>query len=157
MAWPTRLRGLAYSLAEKMMFCTQILAILWAAQGGNVKIMFPMVMGAADLREARRLVDQVWQNEQFVKRPPIGAMIETPAAAFNIQGIPQIVDFVCIGTNDLTHTIPAMDRGSQRQPGVLSFLRPSVLRATEQIVRAAVDQGVAVSVCGEVASDPSVA
>ena len=102
MAWRPILRGLAYSLSEKTMFRTQILAILRAAQGGNVKIMFPMVMGVADLSEARRLVEEMLQNEQFLKRPPIGAMIETPAAAFDIHGILQIVDFICIGTNDLT-------------------------------------------------------
>jgi phosphoenolpyruvate-protein phosphotransferase (PTS system enzyme I) len=157
MALRVRLRGLAYSLAEKTMFRTQILAILRAAQGGNVKIMFPMVIGVADLSEARRLVDEVSQSEQLSKRPPVGAMIETPAAAFDIEGILQIADFVCIGTNDLAQCILAMDRGSQGHPGVLSFLHPSVLRATEQIVRAAVNQGVAVSVCGEAASDPAVA
>ena len=96
-------------------------------------------------------------SEQLSKRPPIGAMIETPAAAFDIQGILQIADFVSIGTNDLAHSILAMDRGSQGPSGVLSFLHPSVLRATEQIVRAAVNQGVAVAVCGEAASDPAVA
>jgi len=157
MAWRTPLRGLAYSLSEKTMFRTQILAILRAAQQGNVKIMFPMVMGVADLSEARRLVEEMLQSEQFSNRPPIGAMIETPAAAFDIHGILQIVDFISIGTNDLSHSILAMDRGSQRQPGILSFLHPSVLRATEQIVRAAVNQGVDVSVCGEAASDPAVA
>ncbi len=84
-------------------------------------------------------------------------MVETPAAAFDIEGILQIADFVCIGTNDLAHSILAMDRGSQGHPEVLSFLHPSVLRATEQVVRAAVNQGVAVAVCGEAASDPAVA
>jgi phosphoenolpyruvate-protein phosphotransferase (PTS system enzyme I) len=153
----TSLRGLAYSLAEKTMFRTQILAILRAAQGGNVKIMFPMVMGAAELSEARRLVEEVLESEHLSKLPPIGAMIETPAAAFDIQGILQLADFVSIGTNDLAHFILAIDRGSQGQPGVLSFLHPSVLKATEQIVRAAISQRVAVSVCGEAASDPAIA
>jgi phosphotransferase system enzyme I (PtsI) len=157
MALRAGLRGLAYSLAEKAYFRTQILAILRAAQRGNVKIMFPMVIGVADLSEACRLVDEVLQSEQLSKRPPIGAMIETPAAAFDIQGIVQIADFVSIGTNDLAHSILAMDRGSQGQPGLLSFLHPSVLRATEQIVRSAVRQGMAVTVCGEAASDPAVA
>lgn len=151
------LRGLAYSLAEKALFQTQILAILRAAQRGNVKMMFPMVKGRADLSEALRLVNEVLQTEPLSKRPPIGAMIETPAAAFDIRGILPLVDFVSIGTNDLAHSILAMDRGSQEHSGVLSFLHPSVLRATEQIVRAALDQGVALSVCGEAASDPAVA
>ncbi len=151
------LRGLAYSLAEKTMFRTQILAILRAAPRGDVKILFPMVIGVADLSEACRLVDEVVQSEQLSKRPPIGAMIETPAAAFDIQGILQIADFVSIGTNDLAHSILTMNRGSQGPSGVLSFLHPSVLRATERIVRAAVNRGMAVTVCGEAASDPVVA
>lgn len=157
MAFRMGLRGLAYSLSEKTMFKTQILAILRAAQRGNVRIMFPMVMGVADLREARHLVEEVFQNEQFSKRPPIGAMIETAAAVFNIHGILEIVDFVSIGTNDLSHSILAIGRGSQVHPGALSFLHPPVLRATEQIVRAAVDKGVTISVCGEAAGDPAAA
>jgi phosphoenolpyruvate-protein phosphotransferase (PTS system enzyme I) len=156
-ALPVHLRGLAYSLSEKTMFCTQIRAILRAAQRGNVKIMFPMVMGVADLSEARRFVDEVFEKEHLSKRPPLGAMIETPAAAFDIQGILQIADFVCIGTNDLANSFLAVDRGLPGHPEVHSFLHPSVLRATEQIIRAAVNQGVGVSVCGEAASDPVVA
>jgi phosphotransferase system enzyme I (PtsI) len=151
------LRGLAYSLAEKTMFRTQIHAIIRAAHKGNVKIMFPMVMGVEDLSAACCLVDQVLQNELSGRRPPIGAMIETPAAAFDIHGILKIVDFVSIGTNDLAHSILAMDRGSQGHAAVLSFLYPPVLRATEQIIQAANKQGVAVSVCGEAASDPAAA
>lgn len=151
------LRGLAYSLSEKTMFKTQILAILRAAQRGNVRIMFPMVMGVADLREAHHLVEEVFQSEQLSKRPPIGAMIETPAAVFDIHGILEIVDFLSIGTNDLSHFILAMGRGSQGHPGALSFLHPSVLRATEQIVRAAMEKGVTISVCGEAAGDPAAA
>jgi phosphoenolpyruvate-protein kinase (PTS system EI component) len=116
-----------------------------------------MVMGVADLREARCEVEDALQREQFSKQPPIGAMVETPAAAFDIEGILQIADFVCIGTNDLAHSILAMDRGTQGSPEVLSFLHPSVLRATDHVVRAAVSSGIAVSVCGEAASDPEVA
>jgi phosphoenolpyruvate-protein kinase (PTS system EI component) len=151
------LRGLAYSLVEKKMFATQILAISRAAKKGNVRIMFPMVMGVADLSEARTLVDKVLQSEYPGKRPSIGAMIETPAAAFDIHGILKLVDFVSIGTNDLAHSILAMDRGTQGHAGVLSFLHPPVLRATEQVVQAAGNQGIAVSVCGEAASDPAAA
>jgi phosphoenolpyruvate-protein phosphotransferase (PTS system enzyme I) len=154
---PDRLRGLAYSLSEKTMFRTQVQAILRAAQRGNVKIMFPMVMGLADFSEARTLVEEVLQSEQLGKRPPIGAMIETPAAAFDIQGILQVADFVCIGTNDLANSILAVGRGSQGSIEVLSLLHPSVLRATDQIVRAAANRGVSLSVCGEAASDPVVA
>ena len=157
MAFSTGLRGLAYSLSEKTLFRTQLRAICRAAQKGNVKIMFPMVMGVADMSEARQVVEDVLQGDQFGQRPPVGAMIETPAAAFGIEGILQIADFVCIGTNDLSHSILAMDRESLEHPGVLPFLHPSVLRATHQIVCAAKKRGVPVSVCGEAASDPAVA
>ncbi len=151
------LRGLAYSLAEITMFRTQVTAIIRAAQRGNVSMMFPMVMGVADLREARALVDDLLRREAPEKRLPVGAMIETPAAAFDIHGILKIVDFVSIGTNDLSHSILAMDRGSEGKVGVSSFLHPSVLRATHQVVQAAVKRAVSVSVCGEAASDPAAA
>jgi phosphoenolpyruvate-protein phosphotransferase (PTS system enzyme I) len=157
MAFRTGLRGLAYSLNEKTLFRTQLQAILRASQVGNVRIMFPMVMGVADLREARRLVDEVCRTEQLSERPPIGAMIETPSAVFAIEGILDYVDFVCIGTNDLAHFILAMERGAQGNSEVLPFLHPSVLRATEQIIGAATRRGVTVSVCGEAAGDPAVA
>ena len=151
------LRGLAYSLAEKTMFRAQVRAIISAARWGNVRMMFPMVMGAADLREAIAMVHEVHASESLDKRLLIGAMIETPAAAFDIQGILKIVDFISIGTNDLAHAILAMDRGSQGPAGALTFLHPSVLLATHQVVQAAIKKGVPVSVCGEAASDPAAA
>ena len=147
-------RGLAFALAEKQMFRTQLQAILRAAQGGDVRIMFPMVIGVADLMEARHLVDEVIETERLAKRPSLGAMIETPAAVLHIQEIVKLVDFVSIGTNDLAHFILATDRRSPESSGVLSFLHPSVLRATDQVVRAALKQGVGLTVCGEAAGNP---
>jgi len=147
-------RGLAFSLTEKKMFRTQLQALLRSAQKADVRIMFPMVMGVADLMAARNLVDEVIQEEQLAKRPPMGAMIETPAAVFHIQEIVKIVDFVSIGTNDLAHFILATDRQSQESSGVLSFMHPAVLRATDQVVRAALTQGVGLTVCGEAAGNP---
>jgi phosphoenolpyruvate-protein phosphotransferase (PTS system enzyme I) len=148
-------RGLAFSLSEKTMFCTQLRAILRAAQEGDVRILFPMVMSAADLREALHLLDEMVEAEQLAKRPPIGAMVETPSAVFDIHEIVKIVDFISIGTNDLAHFILATDRQSQDSPGVFSFLHPSVLLATEQVVRAALKQGVGLTVCGEAAGNPA--
>jgi phosphoenolpyruvate-protein phosphotransferase len=148
-------RGLAFSLTEKAMFRAQLRAILRAAQGGDVRIMFPMVMSAADLREARHRVDEVIETDQLAKRPPMGAMVETPAAVFDIHEIVKIADFVSIGTNDLAHFILATDRQSQKSSGVLSFMHPSVLRATDQVVRAALKQGVGLTVCGEAAGNPA--
>jgi len=151
------MRGLEYSLTESSLFRAQILAILRASQRGNVKIMFPMVMGAADMTAARNVVEEILQGESPGIRPLIGAMIETPSAVFDLRGILAIADFVCIGTNDLSHSILAMDRASQGHSAVRSFLHPSVLKATHQIIRAAKKQAVPLSVCGEAAGDPTVA
>ncbi|MDD5170065.1 MAG: phosphoenolpyruvate--protein phosphotransferase [Syntrophales bacterium] len=149
-------RGLAFSLTEKTMFRTQLRAILRAAQGDNVRIMFPMVMSVADLKEACRLVDEVIETDQLAKRPLLGAMIETPAAVFDIHEIVKIADFISIGTNDLAHFILAADRQSQGSTGVPLFLHPPVLRATEQVVRATLKQGVGgLTVCGEAAGTPA--
>ncbi|MFN0129541.1 MAG: phosphoenolpyruvate--protein phosphotransferase [Verrucomicrobiales bacterium] len=150
------LRGLAYSLAEKNLVRTQIIAILRASHLGNVKLMFPMVMGVADMKEARSVVDELMQTEPGI-RPLIGAMIETPAAVFDLPGILAMSDFACVGTNDLAYSILAMDRGTQGHSAVQSFLHPPVLRAMDQIIQAAQHQGVSLSVCGEAAGDPKVA
>lgn len=155
LAFRTGKRGLAFSLTEKTMFRDQLAAILRSAQDGDVRIMFPMVTGVADLREARRLVAEVIEAEQLGRRVAIGAMIETPAAVIKIHEIVKMVDFVSIGTNDLTHFILATDRQAQESPGALAFLHPSVLRATEHVVRTALDQGIGLSVCGEAAGNPA--
>ncbi len=148
-------RGLALSLAEKTLFRTQLQAILRAARLGDVRIMFPMVTGVADLREARHRVAELIEVEQLARRVAIGAMIETPAAVIYIREIVKMVDFVSIGTNDLAHFILATDRQSQESPGALAFLHPSVLRATDHVVRTALNQGIDLSVCGEAAGIPA--
>ncbi len=147
-------RGLAYSLAEKNLFRTQLQAILRAARQVDVRIMFPMVLGVGDLREARHMVDELLEAEPLDKHVPVGVMIETPSAVFEIREIMELVDFVSIGTNDLAQYILASDRASPELRGVRSFLHPSVLRATAQVVRAASDHAVELSVCGEAAGDP---
>ena len=150
-------RGLAYALAEKSQFRTQLQGILQAAGQGNVKIMFPMVLGVADLREARHLLDELMGAGWSGPKPLIGAMIETPSAVFAIREILEMVDFISLGTNDLAQFILAIDRASPESTGALSFLQPSVLRATDQVIRAAAEQAVELSVCGEAAGELSTA
>jgi len=147
-------RGLAFSLAEKNMFRTQIRAILRAARAGNVRIMFPMVMGVEDLREAIKFVDEAIETEQSETPISIGAMIETPAAVIQIRDIVKMVDFVSIGTNDLTNFILTTDRHSQKSHLATAFLHPSVLRATRDVVQTAIEEGVDLSVCGDSAANP---
>ena len=154
-AFRTGHRGLAFSLAEKTLFRTQLQAILRSAADGDVRLMFPMVTGVTDLREARHLLAEMIEAEQPSGRVAVGAMIETPAAVIQIREIVKMVDFVSIGTNDLAHFILATDRQAQDSPGAPAFLHPSVLRATEHVVRMALNEGIGLSVCGEAAANPA--
>jgi len=81
-------------------------------------------------------------------------MIETPAAVFSIEGILDRVDFVSLGTNDLTQLILAADRNQSELLGFYSVLHPAVLRAVDQVVKVCRDREVPVSICGEAAGDP---
>jgi phosphoenolpyruvate-protein kinase (PTS system EI component) len=87
----------------------------------------------------------------------MGALIETPSAVFSIEEILAQVDFVSIGTNDLTQFILAADRNAVATMGDYTVLHPSVLRAIRMVIRAADAAGKPVSVCGEAAADPSIA
>ncbi|TNF88262.1 MAG: phosphoenolpyruvate-protein phosphotransferase PtsP, partial [Gammaproteobacteria bacterium] len=88
------------------------------------------------------------------KNPKIGAMIEVPSAVYQIDDICKLVDFVSIGTNDLTQYLLAVDRNNENVADLYSSLHPAVLKAMCQIVRGALDNDTPVSVCGELAGDP---
>ncbi|MBN2035216.1 MAG: phosphoenolpyruvate--protein phosphotransferase [Chitinispirillaceae bacterium] len=153
----TGVRGLAFSLAEGNLFHIQITAIVRAAQKGNVRILFPMVTGSSELRQARRIVEDILRKETLDNRLLIGVMIETPSALFDLDAIMKEADFLSIGTNDLTYSILNLDRRSHGHSLVNSFCNPSVVRATNHIVQSARKHGKPVNVCGEAASDPAVA
>jgi phosphoenolpyruvate-protein kinase (PTS system EI component) len=151
------MRGLRYSLAEKRMFRTQLRAIVRTAQSADVRVLFPMVLGVADLEAAIDILDGVCGEENRDRRPKLGAMIETPAAVFEIEGILGLVDFVTVGTNDLTQFMLAADRSSAEMIGEYSVLHPAVLKAIRRVLTEAQRAGVPVTVCGEAAGDPSTA
>ncbi len=152
------LRGLRFSLAEHKLFETQVRAILMASQGRDgTRLLLPMVLGAGDLEAAAELIRK-WSSELDIDdRPPIGAMIETPASLFALDDIFQIAEFVCIGTNDLTQFMLAADRNSSELADDYSVLHPSVLRAIAKVVRVGREAGREVCVCGEAASYPRTA
>ncbi|MGD2137398.1 MAG: phosphoenolpyruvate--protein phosphotransferase [Gammaproteobacteria bacterium] len=151
-------RGLRFSLlAAEEMFRTQIRAVLHAANGHDVRIMLPMVLGRADLQQAIGIIQEVATEEGILALPPVGALIETPSAVFSIEGILAVADFVSIGTNDLTQFILAADRNALAMIDDYTVLHPSVLRAVHRVIEAAGDAGKPVSICGEAAADPRVA
>ena len=86
--------------------------------------------------------------------PPLGVMIETPAAVFHARELARQVEFFSIGTNDLTQYVMAADRGNAQVAGLVNALQPPVIQAIAQVTQAAHTSGIPVSVCGELAADP---
>ncbi len=151
------LRGLRFALHEQDLLRTQLEAILELARDHPVRILFPMVLGGADLAAAIDVVKDVARQTGHTTIPPIGAMIETPSALFSLDDIARQCDFLSLGTNDLTQFLLVADRDAVELIDDYSMLHPSVLRAIHSVVAAAARTGTPLSVCGEAAGDPVLA
>lgn len=153
-------RGIRISLDHPEIFLVQIRALLRASQGSNnLRIMLPMISNLPELDQALKLIDRAYgeltQEEGYqIKRPPLGAMIEVPAAVYQVKEIARRVDFLSVGTNDLTQYLLAVDRNNQRVAGLYHTLHPAVLRALKAIYDQASSVNCQLSVCGEMAGDP---
>ncbi|HVJ21663.1 MAG TPA: phosphoenolpyruvate--protein phosphotransferase, partial [Polyangiaceae bacterium] len=151
-------RGLSLSLAERELFTTQLQAIMEAASGpGDVAILLPMVVCADDFKRATAAIDEVATRLGRSSRPPVGAMIETPSALFELNELLDVADFISLGTNDLVQFMLATERRSTGALAESAFFQPSILRAVEHVVHAATTKGKSLTVCGEAAGDPMAA
>jgi phosphotransferase system enzyme I (PtsP) len=153
-------RGVRITLDHPEIFVTQVRAMIRAnVNVSNLQILLPMISGTAELEEClvliRRVRDEIEEEMGLqLVLPPIGAMIEVPSAVYQIQDICALVDFVSIGTNDLTQYLLAVDRNNENVADLFSSMHPAVLKAMCQIVQGAAKSGTPVSVCGELAGDP---
>jgi phosphotransferase system enzyme I (PtsI) len=151
------LRGLRFSLAERRLFETQLRALVQVAQQSDVRALFPMVVGHHDLSRACAALADVITDLGVPKRPLLGAMVETPAALFALEEILELVDFLAIGTNDLTQYMLALDRDEAELSEACTPWHPLVLRAIRQVIKAAAAKDRPVCVCGEEAGEPGFA
>jgi phosphotransferase system enzyme I (PtsI) len=154
------LRSLRFLFANPEILRIQIRAVLQAAADGPVRLLLPMVASVADLRRVRETVAECHEDlrREGLRHDPdlsVGAMIEHPAGFFMAAEIIEEADFVSIGTNDLTMYLLAVDRDAAHLAGYYDPLHPAVIRALREISAIAAVQGKQLSVCGEIASDPS--
>ncbi len=146
------IRGIRLCLERTDLFETQLRAILRAARGGYIRVMFPMIATLEDIRAAKTVLESV---RAAIDGPPveIGMMVEVPSAMLMAAEFAQEVDFFSVGTNDLTQYILAMDRGHPTLAKQADALHPAVLRAIYQTVQGAKLAGKWVGVCGGLAGD----
>ncbi len=153
-------RGIRVTLDHPEIMLVQMRAMLQASVGlDNLQIMFPMITTVSEVEESLRLLKQSYEEtvaEGFaVKMPRIGVMVEVPSAVYQAQIIAKRVDFLSVGSNDLTQYLLAVDRNNARVAGLYDSLHPAVLRALMQVVAGAHREGKQVSICGEMAGDPA--
>jgi phosphotransferase system enzyme I (PtsP) len=152
-------RAIRMGLDRPALLRLQLRALIAAARGRALRIMFPLVSSVDEFRAARALVDVevAWAQRRGRSAPSrldVGAMIEAPSLVWHLDALLPMTDFVSVGTNDLMQYLFAADRGNPRMADRYDPLSPPALRALEQIQRACAETGTPVSVCGEMAGRP---
>lgn len=153
-------RGIRISLDHPEIFLVQVRGMLKASEGlNNLRILLPMITTIGELEAALKLIHrahrELVQDGHDIHVPQIGVMVEVPAAIYQIRELARRVDFLSVGSNDLTQYLLAVDRNNARVADLFNSFHPSVLRALNWIVGQCHREGKQISICGEMAGDPS--
>lgn len=153
------LRGIRFCLKQPELFRTQLRAILRASHPVPAAIMLPMVSTLSEVQQVKDIISEISddlkrQSFPHASKPPLGVMVETPAAVLMCDALADECDFLSIGTNDLLHYIMAIDRANRHVAYLHEPLHPAFIRALKIVIDAAHQKNIMVSVCGELASDP---
>ncbi|EAU8770173.1 phosphoenolpyruvate--protein phosphotransferase [Salmonella enterica subsp. enterica serovar Enteritidis] len=153
-------RGIRITLDQPEIFLIQVRAMLHAnAATGNLSILLPMVTSIDEVDEARRLIERAGREVEemigyAIPKPRIGIMLEVPSMVFMLPHLANRIDFISVGTNDLTQYILAVDRNNTRVASIYDSLHPAMLRALSMIAQEAEKNGLDLRLCGEMAGDP---
>jgi phosphotransferase system enzyme I (PtsP) len=152
-------RGIRVTLDHPEIFLAQVRAMMRASEGlDNLQIMLPMVSTIPELEDAQQLIrrgfDELIEEGLSIKMPPVGVMIEVPAAVYQAREIAARSDFLSVGSNDLTQYLLAVDRNNAQVASLFTSYHPAVLQALTIIVDSAHRENTPVSICGEMAGEP---
>ncbi len=155
-------RGIRITLDHPEIFLVQLRAMLRASEGlDNMRLLLPMINSVGEVDDSLVLLDRAYHeliDAGFeIKMPKVGVMVEVPSAIFQIRNFARRVDYLSVGTNDLTQYLLAVDRNNARVADLYDSLHPAVLKALVEIVKGAHAENKSVSVCGEMAGDPAAA